>query len=119
MSIKIDMVLQDGGSINKKTGETKALNGELTKTQKLAKSAFSGQTASGGVTSQSMMDYNRGRSAIGTGAEARDFAKQSEGLSGLVRLYAIYAANLYAAGAAFTALREAAATETKIGRAHV
>ena len=114
MSIKIDMVLQDGGSINKKTGETKALNGELTKTQKLAKSAFSGQTASGGVTSQSMMDYNRGRSAIGTGAEARDFAKQSEGLSGLVRLYAIYAANLYAAGAAFTALREAAATETMI-----
>ena len=113
--VNIGMELRDtGGSIKKRTGETRELNGELTKTQRLAKSAFSGQSASGGPTSQSVMDYNRGRATIGTGAEARDFAKQSEGLSGLVRLYAIYAANLYAAGAAFTALREAAATETMI-----
>ena len=113
--VNISMMLADqGNSIQRRTGETRELNGELTKTQKLAKSAFAGQTASGGPTSQSVMDYNRGRATIGTGAEARDFAKQSEGLSGLVRLYAIYAANLYAAGAAFTALREAAATETMI-----
>jgi len=113
--VKIDMMLQDSGNtVKKKTGEVKELNGELTKSQKLARSAFSGQSASGGPTSQSVMDYNRGRAAVGTGAEARDFAKQAEGLSGLVRLYAIYAANLYAAGAAFTALREAAATETMI-----
>ncbi len=113
--VKINMMLQDSGNtVKKKTGEVKELNGELTKSQKLARSAFSGQSASGGPTSQSVMDYNRGRAAVGTGAEARDFAKQAEGLSGLVRLYAIYAANLYAAGAAFTALREAAATETMI-----
>jgi hypothetical protein len=113
--VNISMMLADqGNSIKRRTGETRELNGELTKTQRLAKSAFSGQTASGSPTSQSVMDYNRGRATIGTGAEARDFAKQSEGLSGLVRLYAIYAANLYAAGAAFTALREAAATETMI-----
>jgi hypothetical protein len=121
MSIKIDMVLQDGGSINKKTGETKALNGELTKTQKLARSAFSGQTTGGaggggggggggGVTSQAMMDYNRGRSAIGTGAEARDFANQAQGLGGLVRVYATFAANLFAVSAAFNALKNAADT---------
>jgi hypothetical protein len=113
--VKIDMMLVDqGNSVKKKTGDVKELNGELTKSQRLARSAFSGQSSSGGPTSQSVMDYNRGRATIGTGAEARDFAKQSEGLSGLVRLYAIYAANLYAAGAAFTALREAAATETMI-----
>jgi hypothetical protein len=113
--VKINMMLVDqGNSVKKKTGDVKELNGELTKGQKLARSAFSGQSSSGGPTSQSVMDYNRGRATIGTGAEARDFAKQSEGLSGLVRLYAIYAANLYAAGAAFTALREAAATETMI-----
>jgi hypothetical protein len=113
--VKINMMLVDqGNSVKKKTGDVKELNGELTKGQKLARSAFSGQSSSGGPTSQSVMDYNRGRATVGTGAEARDFAKQSEGLSGLVRLYAIYAANLYAAGAAFTALREAAATETMI-----
>lgn len=108
--VKISMMLEDGGSINKKTNETKALNGELTKSQKLAR----GLSDAPGMTSQQAMDYGRTRATIGTGAEARDFAKQSEGLSGLVRLYAIYAANIYAAGAAFTALREAANTETMI-----
>ena len=109
-NVKISMMLEDSGSINKKTGETKALNSELTKTQKLARSAFSGQTPSGGVTSQAMGDYNRGRSAIGTGAEARDFANQAQGLGGLVRVYATFAANLFAVGAAFNALKNAADT---------
>ena len=54
--------------------------------------------------------YGQARATMGTGAEARDFAKQSEGLGGLVRLYATYAANIYAAGAAFRALSEAAST---------
>lgn len=46
----------------------------------------------------------------GTGAAARDFAKESQGLSGLVRLYAVYAANLFAVSAAFRALSSAADT---------
>jgi len=52
--------------------------------------------------------------AGGTGAASRDFAKESQGLGGLVRLYATYAANVFAVGAAFTALREAAGTENLI-----
>ena len=51
-------------------------------------------------------EYDRARGAIGTGAAGRDFAKQSSGLGGFVRLYATLAANVYAAGAAFTALSD-------------
>lgn len=46
----------------------------------------------------------------GTGASGRDFAKQSEGLGGLVRVYATFAANIFAATAAFGALSRAADT---------
>lgn len=55
--------------------------------------------------------YNQMRGSAGvTGASARDFANQAQGLGGLVRLYATYAANLFAVGAAFTALKNAADT---------
>lgn len=56
-------------------------------------------------------EYGRGRGSMGaTGASARDFANQAQGLGGLVRLYATFAANLFAASAAFTALKNAADT---------
>jgi len=56
-------------------------------------------------------DYGRARGAAGaTGASARDFANQAQGLGGLVRLYATLAANVFAASAAFTALKNAADT---------
>ena len=45
-----------------------------------------------------------------TGAEGRDFAKQAQGLGGLVHVYATFAANLFAVSAAFTALSKAADT---------
>lgn len=50
----------------------------------------------------------------GTGASGRDFAKQSEGLGGLVRLYATFAANIFAATAAFGALSRAADTTNMV-----
>jgi hypothetical protein len=49
-----------------------------------------------------------------TGASGRDFAKQAEGLGGLVRLYATIAANVFAATAAFTALSKAADTTNMV-----
>lgn len=58
-------------------------------------------------------DVARG-SAGATGASGRDFANQARGLDGLVRLYATYAANLFAAGAAFRALSNAADTTNMI-----
>ena len=55
-----------------------------------------------------VVDYGRARGSMGaTGASARDFANQAQGLGGLVQLYATYAANVFALGAAFRALSEA------------
>ena len=59
-------------------------------------------------------EYGTARGTIGTGAEGRDFAKQSQGLGGVVRLYATIAANLFAATAAFNALKDAMATTNMI-----
>ena len=67
------------------------------------------------VGAQAVMEYGQQRGAAGaTGAAARDFAAQSQGLGGLVRLYATYAANIYAAGAAFRALSEAMNTANMV-----
>jgi hypothetical protein len=64
--------------------------------------------------SQQQMDnqgYGQARGSAGlTGAGARDFANQAQGLGGLVRLYATLAANIFAASAAYTALSNAADT---------
>lgn len=60
-------------------------------------------------------EYNRARGSMGTtGASARDFANQAQGLGGLVRVYATFAANIFAASAAFSALREAANTTNMV-----
>jgi hypothetical protein len=59
-------------------------------------------------------DYGTARGAIGTGAEGRDFAKQAQGLGGLVHVYATFAANLFAVGAAFRALSDAADTTNMV-----
>ena len=52
-----------------------------------------------------------GRGTLGTGAAGRDFSKQAQGLGGLVGLYATFAANIFAVGAAYEALNKAAANE--------
>jgi hypothetical protein len=68
--------------------------------------------------SQQMMSgqqYGSARGSAGlTGASARDFANQAQGLGGLVRLYATYAANVFAVSAAFTALSNAMDTTNMI-----
>ena len=57
-------------------------------------------------------DYTRAGGVTGRGgASARDFADEARGLGGLVRLYANWAANIFAVSAAFNALREAMATD--------
>lgn len=67
------------------------------------------------ASSAELVEYNRQRAiAQNTGASARDFAKQSEGLGGLVRLYATFAANVFAVTAAFNALSRAMDTTNMI-----
>lgn len=106
-AIKIDMMLQDStGSIDKRTRSTKELNRELTKAQQLGKQ---------GVGSGDVVEYGRSRAVgAGTGASARDFANQAQGLGGLVRVYATFAANLFAVQAAFTALSNAMDTSNMV-----
>lgn len=61
---------------------------------------------------QENQDYGISRGVSGrTGAGARDFAKESQGLGGLVHLYATFAANIFALTAAFQQLSKAADTK--------
>jgi hypothetical protein len=60
-------------------------------------------------------NYGTQRGSAGqTGASARDFANEAQGLGGLVRLYATYAANIFAVGAAFRALSNAMDTSNMV-----
>lgn len=101
------------GSGKKRIAETKEYNQELTKAAELSRKAAgvrSGYRASG-----ESAEYNRGRGAMGaTGASARDFAKESRGLGGLVQVYATVAANLFAVTAAFGALKDAMNTTNMV-----
>lgn len=94
-TVKIRLQVDDAGDIRRKTQDAKEFNKEKAKFEK-------------GSAALSSMQYGRARGASGlTGASARDFANEQQGLGGLVRLYATVAANTYAAATAFKALSEA------------
>ncbi len=113
-------VLDKGGTIKSRTQDAKELNKELDKAANRTTGTRSGSMAARRAGFQSPdsisdQEYNRGRGAAGiTGAGARDFANQAQGLGGLVRLYATYAANVFAVSAAFEALRNSMATDIMI-----
>lgn len=116
--IVMDLSVQDtSASVKKRTSEVKDLNKELTKAQTLATGTRTGAgavRASYGTAGENV-SYNQGRGSMGaTGASGRDFANQAQGLGGLVRLYATYAANIFAVSAAFSALRDAMNTTMMI-----
>lgn len=75
------------------------------------------QMSTGGTSAliSDQQNYNTAKGIAGaTGAAGRDFAKQSQGLGGLVHLYATFAANLFAVSAAFVVLKNAADTTNMI-----
>jgi lambda family phage tail tape measure protein len=116
--VNINLSLQDqAGSIKQRTEEVKNLNKELLKSQNLATGTKTGSkavSASYSAAGQNI-EYGRVRGAMGsTGAAGRDFANQAQGLGGLVRLYATYAANIFAVSAAFRALSDAMNTTNMI-----
>jgi lambda family phage tail tape measure protein len=114
--VVLEFSLQDvNNSIKGANKDAQTLRGTLESIQKIStKTSGSGK---GGWKSAMMggdaYDIARG-SAGATGASGRDFANQARGLDGLVRLYATYAANLFAAGAAFRALSTAADTTNMV-----
>ena len=102
-----------GGTTRQRTSEQKEYNHELTRAAELSRKAAA---ANAGYRSKGEgTEYNRGRGAMGaTGAGARDFAKESRGLGGLVQVYATVAANLFAVTAAFGALKDAMNTTNMV-----
>lgn len=88
-------------------------------TSRVARSAAAQPTgragASAGIGGREVEEYNRAVGASGrAGGTARDFADQARGLGGLVRLYATFAANIFALTAAFSALSRAMDTTNMI-----
>ena len=122
--------IDDGGSTEKRTKATAKLREGLDEVTAAATRAGSATTkavaasatpkTSTAINKASMStadkidQYDQARAAGGTGAAGRDFAKQAQGLGGLVHVYATFAANLFAVTAAFTALKDAANTENMI-----
>ena len=106
--LEYDLSFNDkSNSMQKRIDEAKALNREMTKA---AQSAYKAEGSKG----MSGQDYGKSQGVTGAGGGARDFAKESQGLGGLVRLYATVAANLFAVGAAFNTLREAMNTTNMV-----
>lgn len=127
--IKVGVEVSDNGTAGKTTKNVENLKDVVVQTEAAAKrtskalSAMSMQGPGGatvsraqqaGTSAAASQAYGVARGAIGTGAEGRDFAKQSQGLGGLVRVYATFAANLFAATAAFQALSNAMDTSNMI-----
>lgn len=118
--IKIGLVVSSNGTTQAEIKDAEKLASVYERASKAAASigGTSGSRAMAAkaapVGSQALIDdkqYNQLRGAAGvTGASARDFANQAQGLGGLVRLYATFAANIFAATAAFSALKNAADT---------
>lgn len=115
--VNINLSLQDqAGSIKQRTDEVKILNQQLEKSKQLATGTKTGNKAVAASFGGSMgnAEYTTTRGIVGTGASGRDFSKQAQGLDGLVRLYATYAANLFAVTAAFSALSNAMDTTNMV-----
>ena len=112
----LEFSLKDvGSSLKAGKKDADAFRASLDSIEKMTSKA--GSKSKGGWKNAMMggNEYDVARGSAGaTGASGRDFANQARGLDGLVRLYATYAANLFAAGAAFRALSNAADTTNMI-----
>lgn len=123
-NIKIGIDISDNGTGAKQIKTAKEIKGayesaaasaaKLGGTAGSKKAASAAFTASTGAQMSEQTYSNLRGNAGATGASARDFANQSQGLGGLVRLYATYAANVFAVGAAFRALSAAMDTSNMV-----
>ncbi len=117
--INVDINVSDNGTAKKSTEAAERLKKTYDAAAKSASKIGGSPTMAGAASrtssSAELVEYNRNRAlSTGTGASARDFAKQAEGLGGLVRLYATFAANVFAVSAAFGALSSAMDTTNMI-----
>lgn len=108
--VEIDIAVLDKGSTTKtRIKEAEKLRQTLSDAQALGTGTRSGNQA---ARMAGFQEYTTAGGITGrSGAGARDFANEAQGLGGLVRLYATYAANVFAVSAAFNALRDAMSTD--------
>ena len=131
--VKIGLEIDDGGSASRveddliNVRETFAeINKEASQFLKLLKEVSNasdkaekktrgtrGSRAAAEAAQIGVLSRQRGTAKL-TGAEARDFSNQAQGLGGLVRLYATFAANVFALGAAFRSLSSSMDTDNMI-----
>lgn len=105
-TVNVNLNVSSNGTLDNENKKAEKLNKTLTTTQRLVSSQKAKPSAMDAADPD--FDYRQARAGRGTGAGARDFAKQAEGLGGLVRVYATFAANVFAVTAAFQALSKAA-----------
>ena len=118
-NIKVNLEVSSNGTTDKELSKSeklrKSLEGAAAAMGKTGGTAGSRAVAASYTPAMTGQEYGQARGSTGaTGASARDFANQAQGLGGLVRLYATYAANLFAVAAAFNALREAMNTTNMV-----
>lgn len=107
LTYKIDV----SGNFKEIDNTAKSINRNMkeaaSSSSKLGKAASGALNATRGARpAMDEREYERARGVTGkTGASGRDFAKQAEGLGGLVRLYATFAANIFAVSQAFEVLK--------------
>lgn len=119
-TVNIGINVSAGESLNSTTKKVQNLHDLLENTVATAAKLKGGGATLGSITqatggASATSNYGVQRAiSVGTGAGARDFARESEGLSGLVRVYATFAANIYAVSAAFNALSTAMDTANMV-----
>ncbi|HEY9705419.1 MAG TPA: hypothetical protein V6C58_23480, partial [Allocoleopsis sp.] len=121
-TVGVNINVTDNGTTAKATKEAEKLNKTYKEAAKSASSihvpAAQRQAQMYNSAKRAPVKDNESGIARGiggvTGAEGRDFAKQAQGLGGLVHLYATFAANIFAVSAAFGALSKAADTTNMI-----
>ena len=118
-TIDINLSVQDQNrTMQARTNDARRLNEQLERAQNLSRGTGTRtgnqamrQAGFGGEVSE----YNvAGGASQRAGGTARDFADQARGLGGLVRLYAQFAAELFAVSTAFNALRTAMDTQIMV-----
>ena len=114
-TINVGVNVSDNGTVAQLQSRLKAATKDLASLRNVMRQTGSGVAGMGGPSKQENIDYRNARGVAGTGGGgSRDFAKQAQGLGGLVRLYATFAANIFAVSAAFNALDKAAQFEQMI-----
>jgi hypothetical protein len=120
-TVAVDIVVGDKGSINRLNKEVTGLRSNLESTKRTAADTAAVRMSPKYTAAQSKIPdepgvrgLTRGATGVGGGVDAKDFARQAQGLGGLVHIYATFAANIFAVGAAFTALKNAMDFEVMI-----